>query len=462
MRTLDAAYEATLTQVPRQAAYKVEVYWGGAWRDITADVASIQIAHPEEARPAEARLTIASDEGKYDPVRTYAVKWSADYAGYLVPGAELRISLGGVAGGTTYLYQVFRGYIINGGTRYQRKEAETAEVQAFDRSYKWQAIEVNASDVYANQTTTAIIKDLFVEYAGLVDPADFNLTDLVAGGYEIYRLQFVEESLMDCGRRLVQPKDHRLYCDWDGRLRNRAPSPSKPAFDYAYTGAWVEWIGYDWRPPQVNWVSVLGRAMEPVLQVGSEVEWAKAKGFLPHGDPKGLLVPFPSGRMFVQNRIKWPPYFPTNPGAYNDIRWILFYENEKEAKFRLWSPGSTSYTLGILGKEASYVTPRVSGIAQDDASIAQWGRLPLEIDNPCVQTDSDAQWLADTLLERGSWYEKEPRIRTPMNLKHELGDTVKVSNPRSGTDMYLYVRSITHHVERGQPAVTEMGCLLEE
>jgi hypothetical protein len=458
VRILDPAYEATLIEKAREATFQVEVYSGAAWRDITDDVKNIRLTQPEEARPAEARLEVENPEGKYDPTRTYAVTWPAAVAQYLARRNPIRIHLGGRAGGVDYLYDAFTGIIATGGGDYQRGEAETVALQAFDNSLRWGKQDIT-SPVYEAWDANDILKDLFVRYAGLADPGDFNLAAI---NYQIRRIQFVEETLMDAGRLLMQVGDHRLFCDYDGRLRSAAPSASKPAYDYAYTGEWVERVGLEWQLPQVNTVVVLGRELEPVLTLGAQVAFATIAMWLyGEGRKTAVVVKFPEGERYINCQPDLPPF--RMMYADRDVLWERVYEDEKEVKFQFWCAGAgNSVVMNIVADTAAYVVPQVSGFAQDAAGYAADGRLPLEITNPCLQFDADCQWLADTLLARQAWYETQIKLRVPMNLKHELGDTIMLSNPRTGDDLWLYVRAISHGVKRGTASYTELDCLMEQ
>jgi hypothetical protein len=445
-RTLPAEYLAALSAPTRRPEAQVLVYYGPSQTelDITRYVGSLSVSLTEEHRAGSAVLDIANPRGLFDPIG------GGDLAGALAEDNRVVVRLG--YGGT--VETAFTGRVAWGRMRYERGEAEAIELTCFDLGKRFWRQQIT-STLYQNEQANAIVADLFTSY-GDMDAGDI---DLAALDYAIEQVQFVEENLMDARLMCLQPKTYRLYFDHAGRLRSRpATAPETSSWDY--DGRQIAWLDYEWTDPTVNKVIVAGRTLGVQENAGPEVRWARCTDYATRlaRSSTSWSVPFPSGEVYTANRV----VLTDNP--FGVVRRIGIYSEDRNGVVVLAKTqpiGASAYVgFDLYGKPTSVATPVVSGGAQDDALIARYGEVIEEIENPLIQTDEDADALAQDVLRVAKWYRYRPRLRVPCNLAHEPGDRISATNPRTGQTHALYVREVCHRYARGAQCATELACLL--
>jgi hypothetical protein len=124
-RDLPQNYLDTLaaTALERQPQCKVEIEYGGAYHDVSADVTAVTIQQTMEMRAEEAQVSLA------DPGRVYSRLWSAEADPRADCGHRIRIWL---TNSPADYIQVFQGWIVSGAREIKRGEAEIAQLSCMD------------------------------------------------------------------------------------------------------------------------------------------------------------------------------------------------------------------------------------------------------------------------------------------------------------------------------------------
>jgi len=144
-RELPSDYTDTLaaTALERLPQCKVEIEYGGAYHDVSADVESVSVQQTMEMRAEEAQVSLA------DPTGLYSALWSADANKRAIFGNRVRVWM---TNSPADYIQVFQGYILDGANIVKRGEPELVTLNCMDAGRKAWLADVSMDPVLGRGT----------------------------------------------------------------------------------------------------------------------------------------------------------------------------------------------------------------------------------------------------------------------------------------------------------------------
>ncbi len=478
--------------------------------NVSEYVENFTITMTDETGSNSANITLADKEGLFNPLNYNSLKKD-----YFAENNIIKIEKGNNNNYTPAFY----GLIATGEASYVRGSEILYNLTVYDRSKNWFKKKITTS-FYQDQTVSAIVLDVITNYGGLTAP-DYDLPTITE---TIPKVQFIEEYIMDVLYKLYQAYGYFPYFDESGILRAREIN-QEASVDYTYYEEGTDTVDADKAPALniveinhrwtddelVNKVTVIGQTKEPVETVfpeefmgfiqGSAGWFSKSNDFTFYfSEDKTLLAESP--RLSVKdscgNSFFGGGESLSTVGSGKQNRCVVsqYISNLTRALYALiagalvWTVligfgvGTTStynglapvlaIVISILGQVGSfyyelYARPvgepapeSIVEVATNALSIAEYGEIPLEIDNPFLDTDQKCRDLANFELNKSQWFRNLPEVVVLANMAHQTQDIINVYSPVTNVVYKMYIREIQRQYKRGQQDIDVLTCALVE
>jgi hypothetical protein len=424
--------------------------------DITKDVISFDIELSEHNQANKANLKISNKDGQYDKLNFNSTKrnWFKENNKIIIEK------------GNNGEYMPAGIYLIRSAEpeKYSRGAEQILSVKCFDKSKNLLKAKVT-TDIYENMQANDIVADIAINHAGL-NPSELNLAPL---DFTIKSVQFIDELSWDAMFMPLQAALHNLYFDEEGKLRSSKINFNKTV-SWTYDNSdFVIFYQPKWSDDDIkNIVRVYGRNIsEPKLVPLAEK----------------LLVTFTKHVMSGESsHTETLYYFDDHTRTAVDVRMEYTAIKEKwdtsdyasiqektdhyvKVKLRNKNHKSTDadITVNIYGKPLGQAAPDVlAAEAMDEYLINQYGEVEDKIDNPLIQTEQQAQYLADQRLQLHKWSRNKMNIQVVGNMAHQAGDIIEVWHPVYKRMVRLYIYKVKHQYAREKHDITDLYCYIAE
>lgn len=484
-RSLPSNYTDTLatSAVTRNPSAKVEIEYGAAWHDVSADVISVSIAQTMENRADEAQVKLANAD------RLYSRLWSDQADPPTSEGHRVRVWM---TNSPADLIQVFLGHIVQGSNVVKRGEPEAVSLRCMDAGRKAWLNEItmeprlgraqvlggggyrsSAANRQINAIVTAILEHSDIGFgAGDIDLAaiDYSVAEWKPGTF----------NPMSDIAQLLGVRHHFLRFNWEGKAVSAPIIPTgASSWTYGAYQAYPLHVSFEerWQEPErmASVVNVLGWEMYAMPEV--------------YGDSEKLWEDdcyYGTGN----NAFEWTSgsvaedfYFAIDPlpEAYGDLQTktpyghledvnLVVYQGMREPPYQDYGIIRV-YWQGAVNPD-DYVhaelwgRPRVptggqrTGTATNTTLSAAGYAGVVEENNDYVSADADCEWLAQRLV---TWLANECHPATlvvPCNLVHEPGDLITVNLDKYGGAAALGLDYIvvSHKIdyEKGKPNLSTL------
>jgi len=102
----------------------------------------------------------------------------------------------------------------------------------------------------------------------------------------------------------------------------------------------------------------------------------------------------------------------------------------------------------------------ISQTVGDSTLISEYGEIPLEINNPFLDTEVKCLDLANFELTKAKWFRYPCEMEICSNLALQVHDMIRVYYSPLDLNYTLYIREITREYERGKEAIDVLRCAI--
>jgi hypothetical protein len=450
--------------------------WGGTPDpfDLTPYLQGASVERSLREGMGRATLEVVDDTGQFDLV-------AGAKAALLAPNnGTVTIEMGEMLADGAHYWTVWTGGIVERSPR-EDATSRTISVEIGPRGNDLGRIDVTSAQ-YGGEGVTppswqanAIVKDLFVSFAGFVDPNDFNLTPL---DFVIAGLQFEGQGLWEAAGQCLLPKGYTLRFGYDGRLESALLIPTSwtPVLDIGAIA--IDTIEPRESPPEATRIMVAGGPGPSTATIGDDQKWATSRYAYDHpsgnrvlggGDCVDYDLPTaysaryrmagPQGQKFRRSEVRNIRFskcagglcpsggFATAP--YVDIEYWNADEERMEC-IVFWDTGDyddlwIDFSFEVWGHPYQFVRPAMDVQVWDDNLISAWGDHQLRVDAPAAMTYELAEDVGSREL---IFAQKSVRSLTAtlkgLDLRVEAGDVVAIERPEGECD--LWVHRVSHSV----------------
>jgi len=459
---LDTVAASCLIRRPR---CKVEIEYGGAYHDVSADVVSVSVAQTMENRADEAQVALAN------PDRIYSRLWGGEADPRADCGHRIRVFM---TNEPADWIQVFQGYTASGANAVKRpptgqtsSEGEIVTLRCFDNGWRaWQSqiamepvlgraapsggiyrVRRNAAQRQINALVTSILKH---EAIGFTD-ADISLAAL---DYPVMEWKPGTFNPMADIAQLLAVKHHFLAFRYDGVAVSKPIIPvGASAWTYGALGSYPLHVSFEerWQPPEqlASVVNVNGHQLAAVPELNPDAvkiwekdcyygqgdfdwgDWthdSKCEDFWVDADP----LPTSYGDLFVR----------TPTGHLEDVNTVVWAgmrepPNQNQGIMRVYWQGECDPDDYVHAELWGYVRNATEGDYRGSATNTELDAAGykgvIDEQNDYCSDDDACAWLAARLA---TWLHNEcypATLVAPCNLVHEPGDLITVALDDSGS-----------------------------
>lgn len=470
--------------------------------DVSEYVETITIDKTDEHSSNKASIILSDSIGLFDPLNYSSLLYD-----YFAENNIITIE----KGNNGNYNDAFYGFIGSGESTYKRGEQIVYRLDIWDKSKNFFQMKVT-TPLFENQTVEYIADYVAATYMGLAAGQYDTLpsiTDIIP------TVQFIDECVMDILFKIYQPYNYFPWFDESGNLKakeynydasvdftyyqdgtdtvaaNKAPAMNIIGFDY-------EWTDKD----LVNQVTVIGETeavtettfpeeFMGVLQ-GAAGWYSKSTDFdFWFSTDKSLYCEEP--RLSVEdscgNKFFGGGEDLSAAGAGKQL-YCTVHQNVSQliaalyiligaalAQWMLFGVGIgtvavtnplaavLAMALTILGQVGSYfydiyarpvgdaLPDTIEATANDTTLQGKYGIVPMEIDNPFLDTYAKCLTLAENELEKSKWFRYILTLRICANTAHQIGDVISAYNPHTNNSYSFLITDIENSYKRGEQDV---------